>query len=40
MLKMNEYDYTKMLMELELNDAKDKASRKRVNHLNKKRKII
>jgi hypothetical protein len=30
-MKMNEYDYNKMLEELELNDARERSKRQRVN---------
>ena len=33
MMKMNEYDYNKMLEELELMDAKDRSKRIRVNKI-------
>ncbi len=36
MMKMNEHDYNKMLEELELNDAKERSKRQRVNNKLKK----
>lgn len=36
MTKMNEYDYNKMLEELELNDAREKSKRQRVIKIIKK----
>lgn len=33
MMKMNEYDYNKMLEELELNDIRDKSKREKVNNV-------
>jgi len=33
MMKMNEYDYNKMLEELELNDIRDKSKREKVNYI-------